>query len=155
MGAWPGEYFRQDLSPQSAYFSFWQRRSGLQVGSSTRGRGRKLPRYKLIKQDKNDLKKLRHLLFYSMPLARKFAEHLKTPEPNPGRQYLVTEGNEAKQAELEDEELLEEEPELPNDTDNTANKSRKREAEDDAKVEPAAKLARLNTKPTFPFEDWD
>ena len=117
----------------------------------TRGRGRRLPRYKLLKQDKDDLKKLKHLLFYSMPLARKFAEHLSSPDPDPGRQYLVTEGDNVLQPTKEDEEFLEEEENTPDTERNEA----KRGIETDETDGPPIKLARLATTSTFPFEDDD
>ena len=69
-----------------------------------RGRGRRLPRYKIIKVDKDDLKKTKHLLFYSQPMARKFLEHLVTPAPQPGQTYDVVEDSTA-------EPTLEQDPE--------------------------------------------
>ena len=119
----------------------------------TRGRGRKLPRYKLIKCDKGDLKKLKHLLFYSMPLARKFAEHLATPDPDPGRQYLVAEGDEVSGTTPDEEELLEKIEDQPGPAESaTEDRQQKRNREDDETEEPPTKLARLAIRPSFPFE---
>ena len=56
---------------------------------ATRGRGRALPRYKIIKCDKVDLKKLKHIFFYSQPLAKKFMEHLQTPPPDLQQEYIA------------------------------------------------------------------
>ena len=119
----------------------------------TRGRGRRLPRYKLIKCDKGDLKKLRHLLFYSMPLARKFAEHLTTPDPDPGRQYLVTEGDEVTGTTPGEEELLEETEDQPEPAElATGTQQQKRTRQEEVTDEPPTKLARLAIRPSFPFE---
>ena len=49
---------------------------------ATKGRGPPIPRYKVMKVDKGDLKKIKHLVFYSQPMARKFAEHLTCRSPN-------------------------------------------------------------------------
>lgn len=65
-----------------------------------RGRGRALPRYKILKVDKQDLKKLKHLVFYSTPMAKKFMEHLVSAPPDLTRTYEVI---------PESDELLEEE----------------------------------------------
>ena len=119
---------------------------------ATKGRGRKLPRYKIIKADKGDLKKIKHLLFYSMPLARKFAEHLNSPDPDPGRTYLVTEGDETREATAEEELLEEVEEPDADETANPANTTGKRKA-DQALESSAKRLARISTQPTFDFEE--
>ena len=61
---------------------------------ANRGRGKPLPRYKVIKVDKADLKKLKHLVFYSQPLAKKFVEHLVTPGPQLDQEYEIVEERE-------------------------------------------------------------
>ena len=58
--------------------------------TAPRGRGRPLPRYKVIKADKGDLKKLSQLVFYSTPMAKQFVEHLRSEAPQPGQGYEVT-----------------------------------------------------------------
>ncbi len=58
---------------------------------AVRGRGKTLPRYKIIKVDKDDLKKIKHLTFYSTPMAKKFMEHLRSPAPSLEDEYEVVE----------------------------------------------------------------
>ena len=104
----------------------------------TRGRGRCLPRYRIVKADKDDLKKLKHLVFYSQPMAKKFLEHLKAPAPIPGQEYDVID-------DLDIEPAVDPEPE-----DNIPAPTHKRTAEDTPEG-PNAKIRR--TIHTFPFDE--
>ena len=113
----------------------------------TRGRGRKLPKYKVMKCDKGDLKKLKQLLFYSMPLARKFAEQLSSPDPDPGRQYMVVDQDDQRDTMVELEEPADQEEHHEEE------ETRKRPLDSGHPLEPAVKLARLAARPTFPFEE--
>ena len=134
-------------------------------------------RYKIIKADKGDLKKLRHLTFYSAPMAKKFMEHLQTPHPDISREYdIVQEDTEyTPQRDIEPEDMeVEGAPDdtsskddrITNriiyqgdtrDTENLDTLKRTAPAVDDADLRPIVKLARLeyNSKvgPTFPFQE--
>ena len=114
---------------------------------ATKGRGRKLPRYKVMKCDKGDLKKMKQLLFYSMPLARKFAEQLSSPDPDPGRQYMVVDQDDQQDTMVELEEPADQEEQHGEEG------TRKRPLDSENPLEPAVKLARLAARPTFPFEE--
>lgn len=104
----------------------------------TRGRGRRLPRYRIIKADKDDLKKIRHLVFYSQPMAKKFMEHLVSKGPNINREYET-------EPEEDQDQFLEAEEEGPKD---------KRSAEDTLE-QPIAKVAKMQEEHghEFPFEE--
>ena len=133
---------------------------------ATRGRGRKLPKYKIMKCDKGDLKKMKHLLFYSMPLARKFAEQLASPSPNPNRAYWVTEDQEPQDdlvvREPEQEGAPEEEPPETGHTSlavvtsiQGVQEKRKKPPDEEPPHQVPAKIARITTPAAFPFEEAD
>ena len=109
-----------------------------------RGRGRPQPRYKIIKADKNDLKKLSQLVFYSAPMAKKFVEHLRSEAPQPGQAYEVT--RDPTYTEEEDILLREDNQDPEEDIYGT---KRKREEPDEDDQE--AKIARIEGT-TFQFE---
>ena len=76
---------------------------------ATRGRGHPIPKYKVLKVDKGDLKKLKHLIFYSQPMAKKFMEHLRVPRPDIHQEYMaddddLIEENKEEQVGVEDPE---------------------------------------------------
>ena len=120
-----------------------------------------------MKCDKEDLKKLKQLLFYSMPLARKFAEQLASPAPDPRREYWVTDDEDPPDdlMELEADEsggqgreqqeaqqkgatgLARMTVELPQAT------QRKRRTQQNPQGVRQPKIARVETMPAFPFED--
>lgn len=113
--------------------------------TSHRGRGRPQPRYKIIKADKNDLKKLSQLVFYSTPMAKQFTEHLKSEAPQVGQSYEVTLDDRMNEG---DEILLRERD--PEPEDDLYGSKRKRL--DDEEIETTnAKIARMEVK-QFPFE---
>ena len=101
-----------------------------------KGRGRPLPRYKIIKADKNDLKKLTQLVFYSAPMAKKFVEHLKSEAPIQGQTFSVENDN------MEDDMLTKETSHSPEPEETIYDTKRKRE---DGTIGPPAKIARVNT----------
>ena len=103
-----------------------------------RGRGRCLPRYKIVKADKNDLKKLKHLVFYSQPMAKKFLEHLVAPAPTPGQEYDVIEDMDIQPTK---------EPEPEDDIPTPGHKRPPQEIPEG----PKAKISRVTH--TFPFEE--
>ena len=133
----------------------------------TKGRGRKLPRYKIMKCDKENLKKLKQLLFYSMPLARKFAEQLASPAPDPRREYWVTDDEDPPDdlMELEADESggqgREQQEAQPNGATGLARMTvelpqatqRKRRTQQNPQGVRQPKIARVETMPAFPFED--
>jgi transposase InsO family protein len=116
---------------------------------ATRGRGKALPRYKIIKCDKDDLKKTKQLIFYSTPMARKFAEHLRSPAPDLDREYDLDETEEGRS---EEEEIEPEEQEETPEGAAQQETKRKRHPEREPD-QPSTKLARLqgDQKQSFPF----
>ena len=98
----------------------------------------------LIKADKNDLKKLSQLVFYSAPMAKKFVEHLRSEAPQPGQAYEVT--RDPTYTEEEDILLREDNQDPEEDIYGT---KRKREEPDEDDQE--AKIARIEGT-TFQFE---
>ena len=112
-----------------------------------------------------DLKKIKQLLFYSMPLARKFAEQLASPSPDPRREYWVTEDQnepdpmvEMEQDEAEEttgtsDAADEERPDKENRLARFQASPRKRAANRTGGEANQAKIARVESMPTFPFED--
>ena len=138
---------------------------------ATKGRGRKLPKYKIMKCDKGDLKKTKQLLFYSMPLARKFAEQLASPNPDPRREYWVTEdqGTPDPMVEMETDEQVEPDTDatsaarnveaaagrqtkLARSQTNSA-QPRKRQATKETSDSQQPKIRKVEIPQTFPFED--
>jgi hypothetical protein len=113
---------------------------------ATRGRGKALPRYKIIKCDKDDLKKTKQLVFYSTPMARKFADHLRSPAPDLDREYELDE------VESRDKDEEEEGPEEGEEQHPHRGEKRKGHPERELN-EPSTKLARVQSdqKPSFPF----
>lgn len=125
---------------------------------ATRGRGKALPRYKIIKSDKNDLKKTKQLIFYSQPMARKFAEHLRSPAPDLNREYEL---DEVEDRHTDEEEIGPEEQEetplgatMKEKTQEGTKKGTKRKKHPEGELtQPSTKLARLqcDQKQSFPF----
>lgn len=111
-----------------------------------RGRGKPLPRYKIIKADKGDLKKLSQLVFYSTPMAKKFVEHLKSDAPEPGKSYDVTRDDNMSDG---DDVLQREEEKDPEEDIYGTKRSMSDEAEDNE--DRPAKLARIAAM-EFDFE---
>jgi len=114
--------------------------------TAPRGRGRPLPRYKVIKADKGDLKKLSQLVFYSTPVARQFAEHLKSEAPQPGQSYEVTQDDRMNE---EDDMLTREIDKEPEE--NIYGTKRANTSEQEPEEVTPAKVARIEAK-TFEFE---
>ena len=114
--------------------------------TAPRGRGRPLPRYKIIKADKGDLKKLSQLVFYSTPMAKQFVEHLKSEAPQPGQSYEVTRDDNM----AEGDELLRREDDKDPEEDIYGTKRDRSWDGEDSDSNPA-KVARVETK-EFAFE---
>ena len=114
-----------------------------------RGRGKPLPRYKIRKADKNDLKKLKHLVFYSLPLAKKFTEHLSSQAPEMGKTFDVLEENHWDNGE--------DIPMGPPDPEDEITYKRKRtpsntsQATNIEEPEPLRKILRIATESAAPF----
>ena len=114
--------------------------------TAPRGRGRPLPRYKIIKADKGDLKKISQLVFYSTPMAKKFVEHLKSDAPEPGQSYEVTRDDDMS----EGDEILQREQEGDPEED-IYNLKRHIDNDDQEGDDNPAKIARIEVK-KFEFQ---